>query len=296
MISKMFAAFATLLLLLMAVGQASAQETGEIAFVFISESGSEYTYRLHGPESNFWIGSVHAGSTVVIKGPPGQYGYVLDGPPGVQYSGSIALLADGWADITFDDFNIAERADNLAPAAESTSTGTQTDTAKVVFISHTGSEYAFTLLGPDSTVWTGAVHRRASVVLEVLPGLYGYNLDGPGGNRFVGHVTVEAGGFADINFDDTGVSERVINPAPVVVETTVSTTPIFTYVVQPGDSLIKIAKKFNVDPDVLAASNGIVNTNLLTPGQVLLFEFDSYSVRSGDSLTRIARLFGVSLE
>ena len=34
MISKMFAAVATLLLLLMAVGQANAQETGEIAFVF----------------------------------------------------------------------------------------------------------------------------------------------------------------------------------------------------------------------------------------------------------------------
>ena len=267
MISKMFTAVAILLLLLMAVGQANARETGEIAFVFISESGAEYTYRLHGPESNFWIGSVHAGSTVVIDGPPGLYGYVLDGPHGVvQYTGSIELLADGWADIIFDDFSIAERADNLAPAAESTSAGTQTDTAKVVFISHAGNEYAFTLLGPDSKVWTGPVHRRASVVLEVLPGLYGYNLDGPGGNRFIGHVTVEAGGFADINFTDLGVTERVVNPAPVVVGTTESTTPTITYVVKSGDSLIKIANKFNVDPDVLAASNGIVNTNLLTPG------------------------------
>ena len=210
MISKMFTAVVTLLLLLMVVGQANARETGEIAFVFISESGAEYTYRLHGPESNFWIGSVHAGSTVVI-----------DGPPVVQYTGSIALLAERWADIIFDDFSIAERADNLAPAAESTTTGTQTDTAKVVFTNHT----------------------------------------------------------------------------PVVVGTTESTTPTITYVVKSGDSLIEIAKKLNVDPDVLAAANnGIVNTNLLTPGQVLLLKFDSYSVRSGDSLTSIARLFGVSLE
>ena len=156
MISKMFAAVATLLLLLMAVGQANAQETGEIAFVFISESGAEYTYRLHGPESNFWIGSVHAGSTVVIDGPPGLYGYVLEGPPGVKYTGSIALLADGWADVIFDDFSIVERADNRAPAAESTSTGTLTDKASVVFTSHTGNEYSFTLLGPDSKVWTGS--------------------------------------------------------------------------------------------------------------------------------------------
>ena len=112
----------------------------------------------------------------------------------------------------------------------------------------------------------------------------------------MGHFTVEAGGFAEINFDDLRVTERVINPAPVVETTAATTSTTLSYVVQPGDSLIKIAKKFNVNPNVLAASNGIVNANLLSPGQVLQFESDSYTVRSGDSLTRIARLFGVSLE
>lgn len=162
-----------------------------------------------------------------------------------------------------------------------------------VFISKTGAEYTYTLLGPESKAWNASVHARSSVVINGPTGLYGYILDGPDGIQHVGHITLIAGGRAEVIFNNFTVTERVGNPVPTPVPTEPETG---SYTVLPGDSLIKIAKKFNVDLNVLAASNGIVNANLLTPGQVLLFLFDTYSVRSGDSLTRIARLFGVSLE
>ena len=114
----------------------------EITFVFISETGNEYSYTLLGPESNTWIGSVHANGSEVITGPPGLYGYILDGPDGNQCSGHIALLAGGRAEVIFDDFSVTERVDKLAPSTEpgaTATTGTVSALATFVFTSHTGT-------------------------------------------------------------------------------------------------------------------------------------------------------------
>lgn len=44
---------------------------------------------------------------------------------------------------------------------------------------------------------------------------------------------------------------------------------VVTYVVKPGDTLGKIAKQFGVSVDDIATRNGIVDTSVISVGQVL---------------------------
>ena len=70
------------------------------------------------------------------------------------------------------------------------------------------------------------------------------------------------------------------------------------YVVQPGDSLWSIAKKYNIDVNDLKNYNGLT-TNLLSIGQELVIpetsEYKTYIVKSGDSLWKVAQNYGVNV-
>lgn len=84
------------------------------------------------------------------------------------------------------------------------------------------------------------------------------------------------------------------------------------YQVRSGDSLWKIANRFNVTVDSIAQWNGLNSDSIIKPGQTLqlqaqnnLARIDSesssddanfYVVRSGDTLARIARSVGLSAE
>lgn len=73
-----------------------------------------------------------------------------------------------------------------------------------------------------------------------------------------------------------------------------------TYTVVPGDTLYAIAARYRTTVAELAALNGIVNPNLIYPGQVLQIPVFSepvstYTVRSGDTLSSIASRFGTSV-
>ena len=81
------------------------------------------------------------------------------------------------------------------------------------------------------------------------------------------------------------------------------------YEVRSGDSLWRIANRYNLTTAALARWNGIAESAVLRPGQVLNLTADSalartdgqseqaetYRVRSGDSLARIARQFGIAV-
>ena len=72
----------------------------------------------------------------------------------------------------------------------------------------------------------------------------------------------------------------------------------YTYIVQKGDSINAIAKKFNVSPDEIVALNNISNRNLITVGQKLLIPLEGkikyYIVKKGDTLSGIAKRLGLN--
>jgi LysM repeat protein len=67
------------------------------------------------------------------------------------------------------------------------------------------------------------------------------------------------------------VGQTLIIPGAVQTSASVWTTSATsaTYVVQPGDTLSSIARRFGVSVQQLAAANGIANLNLIYTGQVL---------------------------
>ena len=71
-----------------------------------------------------------------------------------------------------------------------------------------------------------------------------------------------------------------------------------TYIVQSGDSLWSIAKKYNISVNSLKSANNL-NSNLLQIGQKLIIPSDTsyeyYTVKSGDSLWKIANNYGINI-
>jgi spore coat assembly protein SafA len=91
-----------------------------------------------------------------------------------------------------------------------------------------------------------------------------------------------------------------VTPAPPV-------PPGFNYVVQPGDTLFFIARRFGVSLDALIAANPqIADPNLIFPGQIILIPVAelpplppgaaTYIIQPGDTLFNIAQRFGLSLD
>jgi membrane-bound lytic murein transglycosylase D len=70
------------------------------------------------------------------------------------------------------------------------------------------------------------------------------------------------------------------------------------YRVQRGDSLRRIAKRFDTTVSALAALNNLERLHLIQIGQILRIpvEHDRYRVRRGDTLGRIAKRFGTTVD
>lgn len=68
------------------------------------------------------------------------------------------------------------------------------------------------------------------------------------------------------------------------------------YVVQPGDSLYKIAQTYNSSVDAIVAANELPNPEQLVIGQALVIPIEGsyYFVKRGDSLWLIGKRFGIS--
>jgi murein DD-endopeptidase MepM/ murein hydrolase activator NlpD len=98
-------------------------------------------------------------------------------------------------------------------------------------------------------------------------------------------------------------------PPPPPSEPAPGPAGLTTYVVQRGDNLYRIALRFGVSLQALAAANNLANPNriyvgqqLVIPGPVAVTEDPepaggpmTYTVRRGDSLYTIARRFGLSI-
>jgi len=76
-------------------------------------------------------------------------------------------------------------------------------------------------------------------------------------------------------------------------------TRYVTYTVQPGDTLNQVASQFGVSGDTIVRTSGLVDPNLLVPGQVLTIPRESgwlYRAQAGDTVDVIALRFGVSAD
>ena len=76
-----------------------------------------------------------------------------------------------------------------------------------------------------------------------------------------------------------------------------------TYIVEQGDNIASIAKKFNVKVVDLVRENNLENIYYLVPGLELRIPttatesaFDYYTVQKGDNLYQIAKKFGITSE
>ena len=69
------------------------------------------------------------------------------------------------------------------------------------------------------------------------------------------------------------------------------------YIVQPGDSLYKIAQSFGISPPRLAYDNQVSTQGILVPGQALLVLFPEviHTIAQGDNLTTIAENYNTTV-
>ena len=70
-----------------------------------------------------------------------------------------------------------------------------------------------------------------------------------------------------------------------------------TYVIESGDSLYKIAEKYNINPKLLASLNGLNMEDYIYPGQELLIPNNNYSyyiTAEGDTLKTVSDVFKIS--
>lgn len=69
------------------------------------------------------------------------------------------------------------------------------------------------------------------------------------------------------------------------------------YRVQKGDSIYAIARKYNINPELLATLNGLNNSDYIYPNQVILIPKANYSyyiTKEGDTLDSVTNILGVS--
>lgn len=116
----------------------------------------------------------------------------------------------------------------------------------------------------------------------------------------------------NLTSDTIYVGEILIIPAPAPTSTPKPTLPPDrAYVVQPGDQLLRIARKYGITLAALKSANGLTS-DVIVPGQVLYIPTPPpptstpkatatlsgnnvyYVVKTGDTLTRIAAMYGVT--
>ena len=69
------------------------------------------------------------------------------------------------------------------------------------------------------------------------------------------------------------------------------------YTIEAGDSLYKIAKKYNINPTLLASLNGLNMEDYIYPNQEILIPKSGYSyyiTAEGDTLDTVANMFKIS--
>ncbi len=69
------------------------------------------------------------------------------------------------------------------------------------------------------------------------------------------------------------------------------------YVVEKGDNLYAIARKYNINPELLASLNGLKNDDYIYPNQTILIPKSNYSyyiTAEGDTMDEVIKVFNTT--
>lgn len=69
------------------------------------------------------------------------------------------------------------------------------------------------------------------------------------------------------------------------------------YTIESGDSLYGIARRYNINPELLASLNGLEMDDFIYPGQEILIpksEYSYYITKDGDTLDTVSGMFKIS--
>ncbi len=69
------------------------------------------------------------------------------------------------------------------------------------------------------------------------------------------------------------------------------------YTIESGDSLYAIARRYNINPELLASLNGLDMDDFIYPGQEILIpksEYSYYITKAGDTLDTVSGMFKIS--
>ncbi|MCB9454936.1 MAG: LysM peptidoglycan-binding domain-containing protein [Anaerolineaceae bacterium] len=216
----------------------------------------------------------------------------------------------------------------FTPSLTPSSTSTATPTAEVLLPTNTFTPTLTLTPGEvDSTVFrNNIVHtvQRGDTVGE-LARLYDSSIEAIiSKNGLDESALIRVGQSLLIPVRLAAPATSTPSPTPVFVATEVTAVPpqeASVYVVQPGDTLFRIAVRFNTTTTTLAQLNGIANPNVIRVGQRLnvpgagippapvvvtvvvpvtatpapVTTSNTYVVRAGDNLYRISLRTGVSL-
>ena len=71
------------------------------------------------------------------------------------------------------------------------------------------------------------------------------------------------------------------------------------YIIEKGDSLYKIAREYNINPELLASINGLSMEDYIYPNQQILIPKSGYSyyiTKDGDTLDGVSKIFDSSVD
>ncbi len=71
------------------------------------------------------------------------------------------------------------------------------------------------------------------------------------------------------------------------------------YTIEKGDTLYEIARKYNINPELLAILNGLNQKDYIYPNQEILIPKNNYSyyvTKEGDTLSLVSNTFNISIE
>jgi LysM repeat protein len=169
---------------------------------------------------------------------------------------------------------------------------------------------------PISNDFPGTITHtvRAGDTVGVLATLYGSSVEAiiaVNGLNQSAFIRVGQGLVIPVRLSSPATSTPTITPIVPIVPTFPPEVPPNNtiYVVQPGDTLFRLAVRFNTTTTTIAQLNGITNVNLIKVGQQLLIPSggavilptpmpstpQTYLVQPGDTLFRIALRFRLPL-